>query len=252
MILRTFAPPKHAWTDQLTDVYDDEPYGYYGIATITDEYDFRSAVLNEHTWEYPYPEGLGSSYRAFTWKQVVNPAGGAVHRIKFTFSLSALPPTGKWYSIVNLRFNTSLATDPNDSSWGDRLVLIIYDTGKLQEVYYSQYTADGAISPGTEYDVEIVQRMDRVAGTRTLKVYLDGVLTLSGSRTFTMTPLPAYAELMAGIDWAPAAETWTEPGPEYVIYVPRDATLHMEDIVWTIESDEVTTGHWTMITNRFM
>lgn len=234
-VLYTFTAATDAWTGQKTENYPIQPWGDgvdWGESSITDTWDFYSARYQPYDpWHYPVGSG-NSSYLAFTWKQVSNPATGVLHRMKFKFSFTALPPQN-WYSILALRYGETGDPDPGQYQWISRTSLQVLANGSLREYYFGISTPSGTISAGVLYDVEWIILLNPNTQKRSEFIYLNSVLVMSGGEGITWSIIPpTYSEIVAGIEWGES--------------IVHQTTLHMEDIVWTIESIE-SGGRWTMM-----
>lgn len=218
----------------------------HGAASITGSYDFHSARYQNTA----APDVCGGhAFLAYAWRQSPHiPDGGLVHRLHFELSVTEWAKSATdGNAVMQWLSSKKFKTDPGQ--WGnDRLAFHVDHEGHLKRFYGSVGTA--VLELGTLYDIEIVITIDVAAQTKTYIAYVDGVqdstevvpcnlYVWNGSEWVLDTYPPTYAEILAGCSWGIG---WG-PGVD----MRHDQTVHIGDLVWTIESTEVGTGYWTMM-----
>lgn len=236
-ILYRFSPPTDSWTGTYVDPpYEDFEDEIYAYSEVTDTYDFRN-------WS---PSGFKSGIEAYIYKQATN--SGIIQRIKFTFSVCHLPDFDSYLlPLVTLSYANTMDANPK-GGWAFDTNVIIDGTGHLWLYAYEVGTMSTyAVSGGTSYDVEIYIYNDPGETKTTWRIYIDNDLWLEDN-TLQYIPYSSrpYVQLTAGLEGDSLSEPmgwegWTDPPGNYGAY---DHTLHMEDIVWTIENPS---ARWTMM-----
>jgi len=220
-ILYTFAPPTDSWTSQA--IWDQ---GVFGNGTITDSYDF-------YQWAYygGAPGGYGTTGYCYSYKSGVTNLSN-VHRIKCTFSITALPydlpfddyPAG----VIGLGYNFNALMTEFSVRGDGKLVL---ESGGEQST--------STIVPNTLYEVEIYLDGRNSPGTRYL--YIDGELEIEEP---FYGPPPAI-----GLLFFEAGPAYNSNGFSTHDHPPLpqsvEVTTHVQDIIWTMEVPA--TARWTMM-----
>jgi len=232
-VIYRFAPPTQSWTGTSIHTYHCYTYAlieYCHGSSISDTYDFNTLSTMKPEAEPPaYGYGAPDVY---AWKQAANSLAPVdiVQRLTCSFSINELPDglNESELSIVNFTFNNSIDSNPND--WTEDVVLLINVDGTLSFYDGGPYS-DDAISVGTTYGLELYYIYNVAAETGVVSIYIDGDLWLTDETAYWAAFWP-YTQMIAGI--------------YYSLYrSPCNVTLHMEDIVWTIESSGV--ARWTMM-----
>lgn len=249
-ILWTFAPATDGWDGQKTETYSGcvaPPALPHGLTEITDTYDFHS-VRYQNT-SYPDPCS-GSAYLSYAWRQTPRiPTDGLVHRLRFELSVTEWAKSATdGNSVMQWQSSNTFYTDPG--SWGnDRVALHVDHQGHLKRFYGAVGTA--ILQLGVLYDIEAVIAIDVATQAKICTVYVDGVQDFTesvpcnlwvwdGSNWVPDTYPPSYAQILAGYSW----------GIGYARYkdMRHDQTVHIGNLVWTIEGAESVpmVAGWTM------
>ena len=224
-ILYTFTPG--TWTGTYVVPWN-EHYQYDELSwahgsEITDAYNFR-------TWGESYlyiSRWTATACRAFAYKQET--MVGVVHRVRCKFSVTPLPynPFGRT-SVAMIGFADRAAIDSNPDNWSWDYVLYLRHDGKLSFSATSlTAVSTNGISAGTTYELEL-WTWRQVPGDNNYnqsRVYINGALWLYAFPSLLSTN--TYVQFMAGMN---------SGTPSWYGEYSFDATLHMEDIVWTMEN----------------
>ena len=202
---------------------------------ITDTWDIHA--WNTYEGYTAVPVGL---YKAHV------PYGGLIHRIKMNFSIDSLPywPPGDdymddysdWSGILSLAVQP-VSADPSDY-WGDLIELCIYGNGYLG-YYDDEIISTNRITINTTYAIEMyVTHKDSLTLHTHVQVYVDGDLWVewdmpAGDYYDGDPNIHKNCKIYVGIP-----ESLNGP------FHHGDVTMHVEDVVWTIEGPVV---GWTMM-----
>ncbi len=213
IILYKFTPPADSWTG----TYFEHPL----LGEITDAYDV-------HVW-ITYAAYPG---KAYAYKQATNI--GPVHRIRCSFSLNTMPDAGDHTDILRLTYRDTLGNPWLWYGWG--MELYIMPNGTLGFNPDGAVFSANAISTGSSYNLEVMVNNDIDEKGCLWQVYINGDLWLEDTTiAYSTNRERVYAQFMAGF----SAYTG---GPGTL--GPCDITLHIQNIIWTIEQRGF--AHWTM------
>jgi len=234
-ILYQFTPPTDDWLGSYCEPSYYVPpqlcsatrnlYGYLSYASLADEYDFRA---------WSTTAGGPSPPMVYFYKQHVNL--GWVHRIKFTFSLSVLPQSGRYtYMGPGLSYSNTSTDNPIYPPWSINVNAIIWSTGQLSTTYGADVIkSTNTISAATSYNAEIYAFNDPSQAHPKVQIYIDDDLWVEETQyVWPSVYSRPYAQCTAG--WKSRNDS----------YGPFDYTLHMENIIWTMEGPGYT--GWTMM-----
>jgi len=213
-VLYTFSPPTDSWTGEYID--SNEFYG----GSIADTYDIIA-------WAVADPPS--NDYTSYCYLYKTASQAGWIHRFKCTFSLDVLPQEGEFRDIFALSLISGW--------WYSDPILLVNDEGKLgfekivDYIGTFGYGSANSITPGVTYELELYIDNRPTLANPLWQLYIDGDLwTEATDQEHWWWNPPINPAIWCGSsDYAQANQNAT-------------VTLHMENIVWTVE-DAVELGH---------
>jgi hypothetical protein len=215
IVIWRFTPPAMDWDGQFLAP----------STSIGDAYDFTSTS--------PYSDRFADLPECYEYKR--HTTVGTIYRLKCAFSLGSLPEldpsTGdpEHFDIVN--FPTCTTSDGADLGHENLGYITIGVGGTINGIA-------AGITAGVTYNLETFFCSDVISANYVEQIWIDDVLlwskAFSGSAKIALDP---YVELQIGFIVVTARNSESNPN--------RSITLHIEDIVWTMERFGI--AQWTMM-----
>jgi hypothetical protein len=220
-VLYTFRPTVMGdWTDQYIEEWNHGEYGAGG-GSIVPAFDINVWAFNDYTED------------CMAWK--LAPHMGTVHRVKCTFSISALP----WALRDDLNGILSIGyTDDRPALY--RYVGLYVDNQGHLALDYALTRSTRAITVGTTYDVEIYAKVGPIGeGNELWQLYIDGELWVEEAGGYAWWESGNICALFMG------------SFDGYAFYNGDDGYISVDtvirNLVWTMEDTQTGSGVWTMM-----